>query len=177
MAKRKKGPRRRLKEAEKRFVTQRLAQCESPKEAAEALKVEFGVEISPQSVEHYDPNKRAGAGLARHLQALFEETRKRFLKYIDVHVPEANKAVRILYLARASRAFKDNKNYVAMADMFERIAKELGNVHSNRREITGKHGGPVKFQDVDMMTEEQVDNELRKYGFDPDVHPSHKTKH
>lgn len=146
-----------LKDPHKAFLVQRLAVFDSPKEAAEALKEYCGLEISPQRAEGYDPNKRAGRGLAKRWRELFQATRSEFLKHIEVHVPQANKAVRVKKLARAADAMEHRGNYVGMADMLERIAKEMGNVHTNRREITGKDGKPIQVQD---MTEEQVDREL-----------------
>ena len=49
-----------------------------------------------------------------------------------------------------------------MADMLERISKEMGNVHTNRREFTGKNRGPIQFEDVKAMTDEQIDAELER---------------
>ncbi len=49
-----------LKDEHKAFLVQRLAVFDSPKQAAEALKAEYRVEISPQGAEAYDPEKRAG---------------------------------------------------------------------------------------------------------------------
>jgi len=70
--------------------------------------------------------------------------------------------VRIKKLARASDAFESRGNYVAMAAMLERIAKEMGNVHTNRREFTGKNQGPIKIEAVHDMTDEQIDTELER---------------
>ena len=81
--------------------------------------------------------------MAKHLRDLFEQSRKSFLDYIDAHVPHANKAVRVRKLARAADAFENSKNYLAMAAMLERIAKEVGNAYTNRREFTGKDGGAL----------------------------------
>jgi len=69
-----------------------------------------------------------------------------------------------------------------MADMTERQAKEMGNVHTNRREFTGKDRGPIQYQDVDNMTDEQIDDELRTYEpelrhiLDVDVHKPPETE-
>lgn len=41
-----------------------------------------------------------------------------------------------------------------MADMLERIAKEMGDVYSNRREVTGRGGRPMRYSD---LTDEQLD--------------------
>ena len=64
-----------------------------------------------------------------------------------------------------------------MANMLERIAKEMGNAYSNRREFTGKDRGPIQYQDAETMTDEQIRDEIRSYGIDPDqLHAPPKTK-
>ena len=126
----------------------------SPIAAVEALNAEYGVKISPQSAERYDPTKRAGARLAQHLTRLIGRTRTEFLANID-SIPDANKAVRIRQLALASRVLKAKGNYRDMADMLERIAKEVGDVYSHRREITGHCGGPLRA-DYSDLTDEQL---------------------
>ena len=155
-----------LKDEHKAFLVQRLAVFDSPKQAADVLKAEYRVEISPQGAEAYDPGKRAGRRLGKRWRVLFETTRERFLDRLD-EIPETHKAVRVQELARASRIFKKQRNYMAMANMLERIAKEMGNVYSNRREFTGKDRGPIEYQDVSEMTDEQIEDELRSLGIDP----------
>ncbi len=80
-------------------------------------------------------------------------------------------------LALVSRRFEEKENYMAMANMLERIAKEMVNVHTNRREFTGKDRGPVQFSEVDNMTLEQVEAELRGYGIDPNTLQALTTEH
>lgn len=148
---------RKLQDHHRAFLVQRIACYDSPKDAAAALKEQFGIEITPQGAEAYDPGKYAGRNMAKRWRELFDTTRDSFLKHMEQHIPEANKAVRVQRLALASRAFKARNNYVGMADMLERIAKELGNVHSNKRELTGKNGGAVGLDvAVSDMTDEQV---------------------
>ena len=160
-----------LKYEHKAFLVQRLAVFDTPKQASEALKIEYRVEISPQGAEAYDPGKRAGRRLSERWQVLFETIRERFLDRLD-EIPASHKAVRVHMLARAADSFKSRGNYLAMANMLERIAKEMGNVHSSRREFTGKDRGPIKYQDVETMTDEQIDQELKQiFGIkDADVH-------
>lgn len=68
-----------LSEEVKTFIVQALACFDSPSVVVKAVKDEFGATITRQSVEGYDPNKRAGRDLARKWRLLFEETRKTFL--------------------------------------------------------------------------------------------------
>ena len=151
-----------LKDYHRAFLVRELACYASPKEAADALRTEYGIEIAPQSAQHYDATSHAGSKAAKKWIELFGVARKAFLDDVETRVPEAYKAVRIHELAKASRKFKKNGNYMAMADMFERIAKEVGSVHTNRREFTGKDRGPIKVEAVHDMTDEQIDAELER---------------
>lgn len=49
---------------QKTFLVQALTRFETPMEVARALKEEFGIEITPQRAENYDPTKRAGQRLS-----------------------------------------------------------------------------------------------------------------
>lgn len=145
-----------LKEEHKAFIVQRLAAFESPKQTVKALKEEFGVQLSPQGAEAYDPTKFAGRRLNGRWRALFEHTRERFLTDLD-SIPEANRPVRVQYLAQAARSYRERGAYMQMARLLEQIAKEIGNVYTNRRQLMGREGRPTQ---VEEMSLEQVDREL-----------------
>lgn len=147
-----------LSDPQKAFVVQRLACWDSPAEVSDALMREHGVKLAPQNCEAYDPTKYAGRNLSAKWRELFERTRGDFLANVEA-IPEANRAVRIRALAHASRAFKARGDYRAQADMLERIAKEMGDVYSNRREVTGKNGGPLRLE-VSDLTDAQLDARL-----------------
>ena len=116
-----------LKDYHRAFLVQQFACFSTPMDAADALRQEYGIEIAPQSAQHYDATSHAGSKAAKKWIELFGVARKAFLEDVETRVPEAYKAVRIHELAKASRKFKKSGNYMAMADMFERIAKESGN--------------------------------------------------
>ncbi|KKK82483.1 hypothetical protein LCGC14_2802950, partial [marine sediment metagenome] len=69
------------------------------------------------------------------------------------------KAFRIKKLARAADKFEEAGNLVQMANMLEKVAKEIGGAYTNRYEHTGKGGGPIKYEDVTDMTTEQLESE------------------
>ena len=169
---------KKLKDHHRTFLVREFACFATPTEAADALREEFSIVITPQAAQHYDATSHAGTQAAKRWHELFDAFRMGYLTDIASTVPEAHKAVRIHKLARASRAYGKKGNYVGMADMLERIAKEVGNVHTNRRELTGKGGGPIKYQDVETMTPDQIDAELRELtGKKPaDVHEAPKEK-
>ncbi len=151
-----------LEDVHRAFLVREFACFASPKEACEALKQDFGVEISPQGAQHYDVTSGAGARAAKRWHDLFDVSRQAFLDDVKERIPHAHKSVRIQKLARAADAFEKSKNYMAMARMLEQIAKEVGNVHTNRREVTGRDRGPIKYSEVADMTDEQIDLELKQ---------------
>ena len=163
---------KKLKDHHRAFLVREFACFATPMEAADALRQEYGIEITPQSAQHYDATSGAGSRATKKWHDLFDVSRQAFLDDVKARVPHAHKALRIKKLARASDAFEASKNYLAMARMLEQIAKEVGNVHTNRREFTGKDGGAIKYQDVETMTDEQIDQELKQiFGIkDADVH-------
>ena len=57
------------------FVVQGLACFETPTEMVRAVRDKFGLEISAQGCEAYDPTKRAGWNLADKWTAIFHATR------------------------------------------------------------------------------------------------------
>lgn len=158
---------KKLKDHHRAFLIREFACFATPMEASQALKQEYGLEITPQGAQHYDVTSGAGSRAAKKWHELFEVARKAFLEEVSDSIPLAHKSVRIKELARAANTFKASKNFLAMARILEQIAKEVGNVHTNKREFTGKDGGPIRYQDVGDMTDEQITDELRTYGIDP----------
>ena len=150
----------RLNDQQRAFLVEQIACFAKPKEAADALKAEFKIEITPQAVECYDFTKQAGKRCAEKWRVLYTETRKAFCKHIADRVPHAEKAYRIRKLAKAADAYEKAKNWVAMAGMLEKIAKEIGGSYTNRYEHTGKGGGPIKVEDVTEMTPEMLESEI-----------------
>ena len=157
-----KPKKKRLTDVEKAFVVQELACFGSPKEVSEALMDEHGVQLAPQNIECYDRGKRAGQNLGKKWRELFAHTRNAFLDHVEKTVPHAYKAVRVRKLAKAADAFEDRGNFIAMSAMLEKIAREMGGAFTNRREFTGKHGGPIKHAEVSEMTDEQIEQELEQ---------------
>ena len=164
---------RKLTAAQKAFVVQRLACFDSPREVVEALREEHGVEIAPQTAEAYDPHKRAGATLSQKWRDLFEVTRKAFLEDAATHVPIANKTVRLREMQKAFFAIKGRGNWVGAMQVLEQVAKEVGGTFTNRREVTGKDGGPIQQEvfaiDHDNLTPEALRAILAWHGRFPEI--------
>src|SRR5690606_27187323 len=120
-------------------IVQSLACFDSPSAVAKAIKAEFGVEISPQACEAYDPNKVAGKKLSQRFRLLFEETRKTFLED-TAGIGISHRAVRLRKLG-AQVTLSEQRGISGMvASLLEQAAEEMGNADTTRRELNGKDG-------------------------------------
>ncbi len=121
-----------LNETMQRFIVQALACYDTPTQVAEAVKEEFGIEITRQQVASYDPTKVTSKALARKWQDLFSSTRERFRREI-AEIPIAGQAFRLRQLHRMLNETMKHKNIVLAASLLEQAAKEVGDVYVNRR--------------------------------------------
>ena len=116
----------------KAFIVQALACFDTPSQVAEAVKNEFGIEVSRQSVESHDPTKRAAQRLAKRWVVLFEDTRKRFREE-TAEIPIANRTYRLRTLGRMAEKAENMRNLALTAQLLEQAAKEVGDVYVNRQ--------------------------------------------
>lgn len=123
-----------LTNEQKLFILQRLACFETPKMVAEALKSEYGITVSAQALQAYDPSKVNGQGLSPKFVEFFEETRKRFREDFT-SIPIANKSYRLAMLDRMARAAADKGNIAMTTQMLEQAAKEVGDAYTNRQKV------------------------------------------
>lgn len=128
-----------LKDEVKTFIVQSLACFDTPSVVVEAVRKEFGATITRQSVEGYDPTKKAGSNLAEKWRLLFEETRKTFLEDTAT-IAISHRAVRLRALQRMAEKAETQGNMVLAASLMKQAAEEVGNAYTNRRELTGKDG-------------------------------------
>lgn len=123
----------------KTFIIQQVAAFDTPSQVVEAVKAEFGLTVTAQNVQNYDPTKYAGRKLAKRWRVLFEKSRKAFQEDIST-IPIANKGVRIRALNRMAQKAETMRNFALAAQMHKQAAEEMGNAYTNRRELTGKDG-------------------------------------
>ncbi|TDV39543.1 hypothetical protein C7405_101662 [Paraburkholderia caballeronis] len=145
-----------LPEPIKLFVVQALACFDTPSRAAKSVREEFGVEVSPQQCERYDPTKRAGSALSKKYRQIFESTRAAFLADTS-RIGVSHRAVRLRALDRAVALAEQRGNLPLMAQLLEQAAKEAGDAFTNRRRLehTGEDGGPIVNRTV-VVDESQV---------------------
>ena len=125
-----------LDEAARTYVVTALACFDPPSVVAEAVRKEYGVEITPQSVEGYDPTKKAGAKLSVKWSTLFHETRKAFTEETAA-IGISHKSVRLRMLERMAQKAEKQGNIVVAANLLEQAAKEMGNAFTNTRVLQG----------------------------------------
>jgi len=143
-----------ISEAAKTFIVQSLACFDTPSVVAAALQAEYGVTISRQAIEGYDPTKAAGARVANRWKEVFDATREAYL--VDLaKIGISHKAVRLRVLQRMVDKAEDKGNSALVAQMLEQAAKEMGGAFTNRREMTGKEGAPVSAS-VEVRTWRQI---------------------
>lgn len=141
----------------KRSIVQALACWDTPSEVARAVKDEFGLDVSRQAVEAYDPTKRAGAALSQEFRALFEATRAAFLAE-TASIGVTHRAVRLRRLDRLVNRAEGAGNIALTADLLAQVAKEVGGSFTNA--VALKHSGAVAVQarpDFSALTSEERD--------------------
>ncbi|MBB3234426.1 DUF2280 domain-containing protein [Phyllobacterium endophyticum] len=134
-----------LKNDVQTFIVQSLACFDTPSVVVDAVRKEFGETITRQSVEGYDPNKKAGSNLAEKWKALFEETRKTFLEDTAT-IAISHRAVRLRALQRMAEKAENQGNMVLAANLMEQAAKEVGDSFTNRRALVGADGGAIEVR-------------------------------
>lgn len=120
-----------LKNDVKAFIVQALACFDTPTQVSQAVKQEFGIDVTRQQVEQHDPTKRAGVNLAAKWQTLFHDTRKRF-RDETAEIPIANRAFRLRAMNRFVERAETMKNIGLAMQILEQAAKEVGDVYVNR---------------------------------------------
>jgi hypothetical protein len=123
----------------KAFVVQALASFDTPTQVVDAVKAEFGITLTPQAVQAYDPTKYAGRRLAAKWKAYFDKARKSFVEDSS-SIPIAHRSTRLRALQRMAAKAETKGNFPLAAQLHKQAAEEMGNAYTNRKEITGKDG-------------------------------------
>lgn len=123
----------------KRFAVQQLACYDTPSQVQKAIKEEFGLEVTRQQLQAYDPATVAGVRMSKKLKDLFAATRKAFLEDVST-IPIAQQSFRLRSLQRLHQRAVEQGNAVVAAQLLEQASKEIGGAFTNRRELTGKDG-------------------------------------
>lgn len=120
-----------LTEDVKAFIVQALACFDTPTQVSEAVKEEFGLELTRMQIASYDPTKKTTRTLAKKWHAIFHETRKSFLEDTAA-IPIANQTFRLRALQKMYEKTASRGNYGMAAQLIEQAAKESGGMFVNR---------------------------------------------
>ncbi|MEO7716261.1 MAG: DUF2280 domain-containing protein [Capsulimonas sp.] len=128
------------------YIIERLAQWAGPSEIQkEIAELWDGRDVAKSTINRYNPHTAQGdKELPDDLKALFAERRRLFVERVD-DIPIAHQAVRLRELQSVVDQSKEAGNKGMLMQAIEQAAKERGGMFTNRRELTGKDGGPVSF--------------------------------
>jgi hypothetical protein len=157
------GKLKRISDEARVFIVQRLACFETPSIVAEAVRDEFGIDITRQSVEGYDPTRIAGKGLAKKWKALFTAAREEFINDTS-SIAISHKTVRLHMLQRMALKADEKGNIPLAAQLLEQAAKECGDAYTNRQrhEHTGKDGKPIETRDLSKYGDDELDRRIKE---------------
>ena len=115
----------------KAFIVQALACFDTPSQVVDAVKDEFGITVTRQQVQAYDPNKTLGRALSKKWREMFDATRSRFLKE-TAEIPIATQSFRLRALQKMYEKTAARGNVPLAAQLIEQAAKETGGMFVNR---------------------------------------------
>lgn len=121
----------RISDEVKAAIVRLNARWETPRQVVAAIKEEFGLDLSPQQVQAYDPTKFQGRELSKKWRETFERERKRFREDVS-DIPIALKSFRLESLMSMHREAVKAGNRNQAAQLLEQAAKEVGDVFTNR---------------------------------------------
>jgi hypothetical protein len=136
-------------------VVMRLACYDTPTAIAQSLREQFGVEITRQSIEFYDPTKLAGKRCPKPWSDLFQATRA---KLIDgtADIGAAHRLVRIERRARMAERAEQKEQFAAANALYNSIAREVGGGFTNRRESGGRGANPAQVRSIYDYSDDEL---------------------
>ncbi len=109
----------------KKFVVMALACFDTPSVVVVGAAKEFGVQLSRQQVERYDPTTRAGAQLSPRWRTLFDETRNGYLAS-TAGIAISHRSVRLRALQRMYDDVEQSGDPALLLKLLEQAAREVG---------------------------------------------------
>src|SRR5262245_44608591 len=147
--------RKTLSDPVKRFIIERLAQYASHATVVAEVAQEFGLSLSRQTVQRYDPSSRAGAKLSKRLRELHAERRATFLKDVD-SIPVAAQVVRLRTLERLAAKAEERGDLELAADILAQVAKERGGLFTNKYAAVVEHKSLTPTDPYGGKSEQQL---------------------
>lgn len=132
-------PNRGLPEPVRVAIVQALACFDTPTTVVQAIKTDYGLDVTPQAVEAHDPTKRAGQKLAQRWRTLFDETRAKFIND-TADIPIAHRSTRLRALQRMAMKAEKAGNLAMVSKLLEQAAREMGNAYTNKVDLQSTDG-------------------------------------
>ncbi|ENX60715.1 DUF2280 domain-containing protein [Acinetobacter sp. ANC 5659] len=149
----------RLNKRVKLYIVRSLAMFDTPTETAKAVQEEFGITVSKQQCEAYDPTKKTGQDLSEDLKTEFYRVRKEINKNLD-SIPIANIFYRLQRLQKLIDHPQYKENPILIPNLLQQAAKEIGGLYTNttKTQLTGADGQPLNPEHVThvVATPEQI---------------------
>lgn len=155
-----KTERKRLPHKVQKFIVEQNACDEKPTDVVRAVKEEFDLEITKQAVEHYDPTKAAGSGLSPSLAEHYWAVRDKYERQEDER-GIGSLSYRLRRLAVLERQAFARGNSLEVRECLKQAAEDKGGKYTNRREMTGANGGPIRLT-VEEQRKEAAAKMLQK---------------
>jgi hypothetical protein len=130
------APAHKLTDEQKTYVVKRLAAYDRPAAIAHDLQEAYGVTISPQAIEHYDPERPAGHDLAPRWRDEFHAARKAFRAEM-ADISHLDKPLRLHLRSRMAITAWEEGDYKLANEILDCIAKEAGDVPNLRHGLCG----------------------------------------
>jgi hypothetical protein len=125
-----------LPEEVKRVIILQCARWERPTAIAKMVKEQFGIDVSPQATEAYNPERRVGRNLSKAHRELFYAEREKFRQSIDA-IPIANAAYRLRKLQEYSEQAEDAGELAMAMAALKQAAQDLGGQFTNNVNVSG----------------------------------------
>ena len=137
-----------LTDAQKADVVMRLAGYELPRAIAKSMKEDFGIGITPQSIEFYDPTRYAGRACPERWATLFRETRAKLIEG-KADIGAAHRMVRLRWLDQMARQQMDKGNTAEARALLKQAADETSRM-AERREDGSDDRRDSKLSDAEL---------------------------
>jgi hypothetical protein len=137
-------PRNTLPHKVQKFIVEQNACDEKPSDVVKAVKEEFGVDVTRQAVERYDPTKAYGAHLRQALVDYYWEVREKYEQQEEKR-GIGSISYRLRRLGVLERTAFARGNSLEARECMKQAAEDKGGKYTNRREMTGANGGPIRL--------------------------------
>jgi hypothetical protein len=145
----------------KAFIVQSLASLNSPSAVAAAVESRFGVSITRQAIEAYDPHKHSGRRLSEKWRQLFEDTRQAFLEETR-NIGISHRAVRLHKLDQQVALAEEKHDSLTLLKLLQQAKREMDAVNTTYRRSAARAGRrPVEIDRGPADDEDPISNRER----------------